>query len=155
LNAYYYYVKKDEGNGKSIQYQFKETIKITDIAVCTHPKNDRKKFEIVLKDYSYIIQLPLNGETLEEMSRRWIDTIKNCVTQQTEQRRAEIKHRSSSLDHSSHTHRRRTQNRTTVPIRAPESDDEQVHSPIKLSDLITDRVKQNNKLSINNSVSHL
>ena len=30
-----------------------------DIAVCTHPKNDRKKFEIVLKDYSYIIQVLL------------------------------------------------------------------------------------------------
>ncbi len=32
---------------------------------------------------------------------------------------AEIKHRSSSLDHSSHSHRRRLQSRTTVPIRAP------------------------------------
>ena len=28
-----------------------------------------------------------NGEKVEEMSTRWIDTIKNCVTQQTEQRR--------------------------------------------------------------------
>ena len=28
-----------------------------------------------------------NGEKPEDMSTRWIDTIKNCVTQQTEQRR--------------------------------------------------------------------
>jgi len=65
--------KKDEGNGKSVQYQFKEIIKVKikktkyliykiyfkigDIAVCTHPKNDRNKFELVLKDWSYIIQV--------------------------------------------------------------------------------------------------
>ncbi|CAF4828274.1 unnamed protein product, partial [Rotaria sp. Silwood2] len=82
--------KTNEGNGKSIQYQFKEIIKIVDIAVCTHPKNDRNKFELVLKDWSYIIQLPnmsSNGEKAEDMSIRWIDTIKSCVTQQTEQRR--------------------------------------------------------------------
>ncbi|CAF4269194.1 unnamed protein product [Rotaria sp. Silwood2] len=86
--------KKDEGNGKSIQYQFKEIIKIVDIAVCTHPKNDRNKFELVLKDWSYIIQLPnmsSNGEKAEDMSIRWIDTIKSCVTQQTEQRRGLFK----------------------------------------------------------------
>ena len=68
--------KKDDGNGRSVQYQFKELIEvtderfelfraflsssqITDIAVCTHPKNDRKKIEILLKDYSYIIQVCL------------------------------------------------------------------------------------------------
>jgi hypothetical protein len=28
-----------------------------------------------------------NGEKADEMSTRWIDTIKSCVTQQTEQRR--------------------------------------------------------------------
>ncbi len=28
-----------------------------------------------------------NGEKIEEISTRWIDTIKSCVTQQTEQRR--------------------------------------------------------------------
>ena len=28
-----------------------------------------------------------SGEKAEEMSLRWIDTIKNCVAQQTEQRR--------------------------------------------------------------------
>lgn len=28
-----------------------------------------------------------SGEKSEEISLRWIDTIKNCVTQQTEQRR--------------------------------------------------------------------
>lgn len=67
--------KKDEGNGKNVQYQFKELIKVkfhplqsfnsdcfpciqvADIAVCTHPKNDRNKFELVLKDWSYIIQV--------------------------------------------------------------------------------------------------
>lgn len=64
--------------------------------MCTHPKNDRNKFELVLKDWSYIIQLPnisSNGEKAEEMSVRWIDTIKNCVTQQTEQRRGLFKRR--------------------------------------------------------------
>ncbi|UJR21644.1 hypothetical protein I4U23_024721 [Adineta vaga] len=147
--------KRDEGNGKSIQYQFKETIKIVDIAVCTHPKNDRKRIEIVLKDYSYIIQFPSNAETIEEISIRWIDTIKNCVTKQTEQRRAEIKQRSSSLDHSSHAHRRRLQNRIITSIRTPDSDDEQDHLPIKLIDLNTDDMKQNHKMIIGNSISHL
>jgi hypothetical protein len=32
-----------------------------------------------------------NGEKIEEISTRWIDTIKSCVTQQTEQRRGMIK----------------------------------------------------------------
>ncbi|CAF3661359.1 unnamed protein product [Rotaria sordida] len=147
--------KKDEGNGKSLQYQFKEMIKIADIAVCTYPKNDRKKFEIVLKDYSYIIQLSSNGETIEEMNLRWIDTIKNCITQQIEQHRADAKHRSSSLDPSTHARRRRLQNRKIVFNRSPESDNEKAHLPITLIDLNTDNITQNNKLAINNSVSHL
>ncbi|CAF1109546.1 unnamed protein product [Adineta steineri] len=138
--------KKDEGNGKSIHYQYKELIKIADIAVCTHPKNDRKKFEIVLKDYSYIIQFSSNGEKVEELTVRWIDTIKKCVTQQTEQRRAEIKHRSSSLDHSAHSHRRRIHNFVNNTVRTPGSDDEQVHLPIALIDLNTEYMKQNNKM---------
>ncbi len=33
------------------------SFKIVDIAVCTHPKNDRNRFELVLKDWSYIIQV--------------------------------------------------------------------------------------------------
>jgi hypothetical protein len=88
-----------------------------------------------------------NGEKPEDMSTRWIDTIKNCVTQQTEQRRglfrdyrsrafefsqildisfsnssfflAEMKQRSASLDHSAHAHRRNLQHRATVSIRTP------------------------------------
>ncbi|CAF1302912.1 unnamed protein product, partial [Adineta ricciae] len=147
--------KKDDGSGKSIQYQFKEAIKIVDIAVCTHPKNDRKRIEIVLKDYSYIIQFPLNDDKIEEVSIRWIHTIKTCVTKQTEQRRAEIKQRSSSLDHSSHSNRRRVQNRLIAQIRAIDSDDEQVHLPIKLIDLNTDIMTQNHKIVIGNSISHL
>jgi len=76
---------------------------------------------------------------------------------------AEIKHRSSSLDHSSNIHRRHSQKRKTAPIRAPyvvyfsniieknissfsESDDEQIHLPMALGDLNTDKMKQNNKL---------
>jgi len=76
---------------------------------------------------------------------------------------AEIKHRSSSLDHSAYSHRRRLQNRPTAPIRTPyvlefskriftknssfsESDDEQTHLPIRLIDLNNDSIKQNNKL---------
>jgi hypothetical protein len=72
---------------------------------------------------------------------------------------ADIKHRSSSLDHSQ-SHRRRLPNRKTVPIRVPyvssisniikrnlfstsESDDEQIHSPIALID---SNMKQNYKL---------
>lgn len=83
-----------------------------------------------------ILQLSTSGDLLEEMSVRWIDMIRHCVTQQTEQRRglyhrriihimtivdllADIKHRSSSLDHSSQSHRRRFSNRKTVPIRIP------------------------------------
>ncbi|CAF3258899.1 unnamed protein product [Rotaria sp. Silwood2] len=138
--------KKDEGNGKFLQYQFKEMIKITDIAVCTYPKNDRKKFEILLKDYSYIIQLSSNGEAIEEMNSRWIDTIKNCITQQTEQHRGETKHRSTSLDPSINARRRRLQNRKIVFNRTPESDDEQAHLPITLIDLNIDNITQNNKL---------
>ncbi|CAF0804272.1 unnamed protein product [Adineta ricciae] len=118
--------KKDEGNGKSVQYQFKELIRIIDIAVCTHPKNDRNKFELLLKDWSYIIQLPnnsSNGDKAEETSVKWIDTIKSCVTQQTEQRRAEMKQRSASLDHPAYAHRRHLQHRATMTIRAPDSDD--------------------------------
>ncbi|CAF1044911.1 unnamed protein product [Rotaria magnacalcarata] len=145
--------KKDEGNGKSLQYQFKEMIKITDIAVCTYSKNDRNKFEIVLKDYSYIVQLSSNGEKLDEMNSRWIDAIKNCITKQTEQRRAEVKHRSSSLDPSTHSHRRRSLTRKVTFNRAPESDDEQAHSPITLIDLNDDDIIQNNKLGINSSFS--
>lgn len=44
----------------------------------------------MLKDWSYIIQfsnISLNGDKIEDLSARWIDTIKNCITQQTEQRR--------------------------------------------------------------------
>lgn len=72
---------------------------------------------------------------------------------------ADIKHRSSSLDHSQ-SHRRRLPNRKTVPIRVPyvfsvskitkgslssssESDDEEAHSPITSIDSNT---KQNYKL---------
>lgn len=71
------------------------------------------------------------------MSSRWIETIKNSVIQQTEQRRgllqpprslrsyvflfylAEMKQRSASLDHSAHAHRRHLQHRATVTIRTP------------------------------------
>ncbi|CAF1004400.1 unnamed protein product [Rotaria sp. Silwood1] len=84
---------------------------------------------------------------MEEMNLRWIDTIKNCITQQNEQRRAETKHRSTSLDPSTHARRRRLQNRKIVFNRAPESDDEQTHLPITLIDLNTDNTIQNNKLN--------
>ncbi|UJR27532.1 hypothetical protein I4U23_008815 [Adineta vaga] len=152
--------KKDEGNGKSVQYQLKEIIRIIDIAVCTHPKNDRNKFELLLKDWSYIIQLPnlsSNGEKAEEMSVKWIEIIKSCVTQQTEQRRAEMKQRSASLDHPAYAHRRHLQHRATVTIRAPESDDpdEELNPPSPLNDLNKINIKRNPKISINNSIARL
>ncbi|CAF1526259.1 unnamed protein product [Rotaria sordida] len=68
---------------------------------------------------------------------------------------ADAKHRSSSLDPSTHTRRRRLQNRKIVFNRSPESDNEKAHLPITLIDLNTDNITQNNKLAINNSVSHL
>ncbi|CAF0785495.1 unnamed protein product [Rotaria sordida] len=151
--------KKDEGNGKSIQYQFKEIIKFVDIAVCTHPKNDRNKFELVLKDWSYIIQLPniaSNGEKAEEMSIRWIDTIKSCVTHQTEQRRAEMKQRSASLDHSAHAHRRHMQHRATVTIRAPEFDNDNEESTLTTPLINIDNTvtKRNSKITMSNNIAH-
>ncbi|CAF1135317.1 unnamed protein product [Rotaria sordida] len=152
--------KKDEGNGKSIQYQFKEIIKFVDIAVCTHPKNDRNKFELVLKDWSYIIQLPniaSNGEKAEEMSIRWIDTIKSCVTHQTEQRRAEMKQRSASLDHSAHAHRRHMQHRATVTIRAPEFDNDNEESTLTTPLINIDNTvtKRNSKITMSNNIARL
>ncbi|CAF3903341.1 unnamed protein product [Rotaria magnacalcarata] len=156
--------RKDEGNGKSIQYQFKEIIRVADIAVCTHPKSNRNRFELVLKDWSYIIQLqnmPSNGEKVEELSIRWIDTIKNCVTLQTEQRRAEMKQRSASLDHSANAHRRHMQHRATVAIRGQEFDDDDddddgestMTNP--LIDISRTMAKRNSKGSINNNVARL
>ncbi|CAF4440061.1 unnamed protein product [Rotaria socialis] len=154
--------RKDEGNGKSIQYQFKEIIRVADIAVCTHPKNNRNRFELVLKDWSYIIQLqnmPSNGEKVEELSVRWIDTIKSCVTLQTEQRRAEMKQRSASLDHSANAHRRHMQHRATVAIRAQEfddaDDDDESTMPNPLVDTSKTMTKRNSKGSINNNVARL
>ncbi|CAF1238864.1 unnamed protein product [Adineta steineri] len=152
--------KKDEGNGKSVQYQLKEVIRIIDIAVCTHPKNDRNKLELLLKDWSYIIQLPnmlSNGEKAEEMSTRWIDTIKNCVAQQAEQRRAEMKQRSASLDHPAYSHRRHLQHRATVTIRTPDSDDPDDESllPGPFIDLNKTNIKRNTKLLTNNSIARL
>ncbi|CAM4767587.1 unnamed protein product [Rotaria magnacalcarata] len=59
---------------------------------------------------------------------------------------SEVKHRSSSLDPSTHSHRRRSLTRKVTFNRAPESDDEQAHSPITLIDLNDDDIIQNNKL---------
>lgn len=60
----------------------------------------------------------MNTDLIEENCSKWIETIKHCVTQMTEQRRAEIKHRSSSVDQSSRSHHRRLKKHPTVPIRA-------------------------------------
>lgn len=152
--------KKEEANSKTVQYQFKEMIKVVDIAVCTHPKNDRNKFELVLKDWSFIIQLTnpcSSGEKIEDLSSKWIDTIKNCVTQQTEQRRAEMKQRSASLDHSSFAHRRQLQHRITMAIHSPDSDDndDESGSTQGIIDLHHDQIRRTTKLPMNNHIARL
>jgi len=92
--------RKDEtSTTKCLPYQFKEIIGINDILVCTLVRNDPKKLEILLKDWSYIIQF----STTDPIIQDWLETIRTLMLKLYEQRRAEIKRRSVSADH-----RRRT-----------------------------------------------
>ncbi|CAF0903791.1 unnamed protein product [Didymodactylos carnosus] len=106
--------KKNDGHSRSV-YQFKESIKISDVGLSTYHKNDKKKFEVFLKDLSYVIQ-----PSIDDDSTRWIETIKKLVSHQIEQKRAEIKIRSASLDHGSHLRRQ-------SHLKHMESDDENMH----------------------------
>ncbi|CAF0722287.1 unnamed protein product [Didymodactylos carnosus] len=106
--------KKNDGHSRSV-YQFKESIKVSDVSLSTHYKGDRRKFELILKDWSYVIQ-----PSVDDDSTRWIETVKKLVSHQIEQKRAEMKTRSASLDHGSHLRRQ-------THVRQMESDDENMH----------------------------
>ncbi|CAF0892565.1 unnamed protein product [Adineta steineri] len=77
--------------------------------------------------------------------------------EKAEQRRAEMKQRSASLDHPAYSHRRHLQHRATVTIRTPDSDDPDDESllPGPIIDLNKTNIKRNTKLLTNNSIARL